>query len=38
MPAKTHGGGSHSAKVKVMSKVASATAKRKANKKDTDIL
>lgn len=32
------GGGSHSAKTKVMSKVASATSKRKANAKDTNIM
>lgn len=38
MPAPSHGGGTHAAKVKVMSKVHSATAKRNANKKDTNVL
>lgn len=33
-----HGGGSHSAKVKVMTKAHAATAKRHANKKDTSIM
>jgi len=38
MSTPSHTGGSHSAKVKVMTKVHSATSKRGANKKDTDIL